>query len=81
MGYTMAGSAACESTVSARYAEIRETHTGVLVLVGDRVYKGKKPIVTDFLDFSTSESRERSCEREVSSTAGSPRTATWGSHT
>ena len=47
------------------YAEIRETHTGVVVLVGDRAYKGKKPITTDFLDHSTPERRERSCEREV----------------
>ena len=28
-------------------------HTGVVVLVGDRAYKGKKPITTDFLDHST----------------------------
>ncbi len=47
------------------YAEIRETHTGVVVLVGDRAYKGKKPITTDFLDHSTPERREQSCEREV----------------
>ncbi len=46
-------------------AEIRETHTGAVVLVGDQAFKGKKPIVTDFVDFSRPESRERACEREV----------------
>jgi aminoglycoside phosphotransferase family enzyme/predicted kinase len=45
--------------------EIRETHTGMVVLVGDRAYKGKKPIVTDFLDFSTVALREEACDREV----------------
>ena len=29
-----------------------ETHTGMVFLVGDRAYKVKKPVVTDFLDFS-----------------------------
>ena len=47
-------------------AAIRETHTGLVVLVGDRAYKVKKPVVTDFLDFSTSERREQVCAREVS---------------
>jgi aminoglycoside phosphotransferase family enzyme/predicted kinase len=47
------------------YAEVRETHTGVVVLVGDRAYKGKKAITTDFLDHTTPERRERSCGREV----------------
>ncbi|MGH3645196.1 MAG: hypothetical protein ACRDUX_39985, partial [Mycobacterium sp.] len=32
--------------------EVYETHTGMVVLIGDRAYKGKKPVVTDFLDFS-----------------------------
>lgn len=46
-------------------AEVRETHTGVVVLVGDRAYKAKKPVVTDFLDFGTPELRERACRREL----------------
>lgn len=46
-------------------AEIHETHTGVVVLIGDRAYKVKKPVVTDFLDFSTPERRERVCADEV----------------
>ena len=45
--------------------EVRETHTGMVVLVGDRAYKCKKPIVTDFLDFSTAQRREEACQREV----------------
>src|SRR5215208_5950107 len=46
------------------FAEVRETHTGVVVLVGDKAYKIKKPVVTDFLDFSTPDRRERACVRE-----------------
>ena len=42
-----------------------ETHTGMVFLVGDRAYKVKKPVVTDFLDFSTLESRERACAHEL----------------
>lgn len=45
--------------------EIRETHTGLVVLVGDRAYKAKKSVVTEFLDFSTVERREEACQREV----------------
>jgi aminoglycoside phosphotransferase family enzyme/predicted kinase len=45
--------------------EIHETHTGVVVLVGDRAYKVKKPILTDFLDFRSVEARERVCAHEV----------------
>jgi aminoglycoside phosphotransferase family enzyme/predicted kinase len=50
---------------AAPYAEVRETHTGVVVLIGDKAYKGKKPIATEFLDFSTPQRRERACAREV----------------
>jgi uncharacterized protein len=46
-------------------AQVRETHTGVVVLLGDRAYKAKKPVVTDFLDFSTVAHRERACLHEV----------------
>ena len=44
---------------------MRETHTGIVFLVGDKAYKAKKPLTTDFLDFSTPERRERACEDEV----------------
>lgn len=47
------------------FAQVRETHTGLVVLCGDRAYKAKKPVVTDFLDFGTPENRERACVREV----------------
>lgn len=47
------------------YAEVRETHTGVVVLVGDKAYKAKKPVTTEFLDFGTVDRRERACVREV----------------
>ncbi|MGV9754196.1 hypothetical protein ACWDTJ_29600, partial [Nocardia farcinica] len=48
---------------TAAYARLHETHTGVVVLCGDRAYKVKKPVVTDFLDFGTVELRERACRR------------------
>ena len=51
--------------VEAPYVEAHETHSGVVFLVGDRAYKTKKPIVTEFLDFSTVERREAVCAREV----------------
>ncbi|MGY4711697.1 bifunctional aminoglycoside phosphotransferase/ATP-binding protein [Mycolicibacterium sp. CBM1] len=44
---------------------IAETHTGMVFLVGDRAYKVKKPVVTDFLDFSTLERREAACAHEL----------------
>jgi uncharacterized protein len=44
---------------------LRETHTGLVILVGDLAYKVKKPICTDFLDFTTPERRERACQREL----------------
>jgi aminoglycoside phosphotransferase family enzyme/predicted kinase len=47
------------------YSVIHETHTGLVVLVRDLAYKVKKPIRTDFLDFSTPERRERACQREL----------------
>jgi uncharacterized protein len=45
--------------------EVHETHTGMVFLIGARAYKVKKPVVTDFLDFSTRDSRERACTQEV----------------
>lgn len=46
-------------------AEIHETHTGIVALVGEKAYKVKKAITTDFLDFSSVELREQVCIREV----------------
>ena len=47
------------------YLDFHETHTGVVVLAGDRAYKAKKPLRTGFLDFRAPEQRERACRREV----------------
>lgn len=46
-------------------AQVRETHTGVVVLLGDNAYKAKKAVTTDFLDFSTPDRREQACRHEV----------------
>lgn len=46
-------------------AEVRETHVSTLFLVGDRVYKLKKPVHFEFLDLSTVELRARACHDEV----------------
>ncbi len=47
------------------YIDVHETHTGMVVLVGERALKAKKPVLTDFLDFRTVEQRERACRREL----------------
>lgn len=44
---------------------VRETHVGIVVPVGDRAYKMKKPVRTGFLDFSTPALRGAACRREV----------------
>ncbi|BBX97043.1 bifunctional aminoglycoside phosphotransferase/ATP-binding protein [Mycobacterium lacus] len=59
------GHAASPTTAAVPYIDMHETHTGVVVLAGDRAYKAKKPVLTDFLDFRTPEQRERACFREV----------------
>jgi len=46
-------------------AEVRETHAGVVFLVGDRAYTMKKPVNLGFLDFSTRQRRLDACRREV----------------
>jgi aminoglycoside phosphotransferase family enzyme/predicted kinase len=52
-------------TTAVPYVDVYETHTGVVVLAGERAFKAKKPLLTDFLDFRTPEQRERACRREV----------------
>jgi aminoglycoside phosphotransferase family enzyme/predicted kinase len=42
-----------------------ETHTAVVMLLGDRAYKVKKPVNLGFLDFTRREAREAVCHREV----------------
>ncbi len=46
-------------------AQVRETDVGVVVLIGDRAYKLKKPVTTDLLDLGTPERRLAACRREV----------------
>lgn len=47
------------------YVSIRETHTAVVFLVGDRAYKMKKPVDLGFLDFRTREARSEVCHKET----------------
>ena len=65
MPATMSPVQAPWATTGNLYAQVRETHTGVVVLLGDKAYKAKKSLITDFLDFSTPERRKRACENEV----------------
>lgn len=44
---------------------IIETHISTITFVGDRAYKRKKPVRTDFVDFTTLEARSAACRREV----------------
>ena len=43
----------------------RETHMSWVFLVGDRVYKLKKPVRFPYLDYSTIERREAACRAEL----------------
>ncbi|WP_189940929.1 bifunctional aminoglycoside phosphotransferase/ATP-binding protein [Streptomyces aurantiogriseus] len=42
-----------------------ETHTAVVLFVGDHAYKLKKPVELGFLDYTTVAARRAACEREV----------------
>jgi aminoglycoside phosphotransferase family enzyme/predicted kinase len=46
-------------------AEVRETHSAVVLLMGDRAYKVKKPVDLGFLDFTTRAAREAAVRREL----------------
>lgn len=46
-------------------ARIVETHVSTLFFVDDRVYKRKRPVRTEFLDFTDLDARRAACEREV----------------
>jgi len=48
-----------------RPAALAETHVSVVLFIGDRVYKLKKPVRMAFLDYSTRAAREAVCHREV----------------
>lgn len=45
--------------------QVLQTHISVLFFVDDRVYKLKKPVKLDFLDYTGIEKRKRYCEEEV----------------
>ena len=47
------------------YAAVRETHAGVVFLVGDRAYKMKKAHDFGFLDYTTLAARRAACHEEV----------------
>lgn len=53
------------SATGAGPAALRETHSAIVFLVGERAYKLKKPVNLGFLDFRTREAREAVCHREV----------------
>ncbi|MET9022365.1 AAA family ATPase [Actinopolymorpha sp. NPDC004070] len=46
-------------------AALAESHSAVVVFVGDRAYKVKKPVDLGFLDFTTVRAREEACRREL----------------
>ncbi len=45
--------------------ELKQTHLSWLLLAGTHVFKIRKPVQFDFVDFSTLELRRRDCEAEV----------------
>jgi aminoglycoside phosphotransferase family enzyme/adenylate kinase family enzyme len=47
------------------YGELRETHSGLVVLVGETAYKLKKPVDLGFLDFREPAVRRQVCRREL----------------
>jgi aminoglycoside phosphotransferase family enzyme/predicted kinase len=47
------------------WAQIKETHAGVVIFLGDHAYKVKKPVDLGFLDFTTLEARRTICQEEV----------------
>jgi len=53
------------TSASALPAAVHETHVGIVLLLGDRAYKLKKPVCTPFLDFSTAQLRLAALRREL----------------
>lgn len=46
------------------FAAVVETHTSVILMLGDRTYKVKRPVDLPFLDLSTLAARMANCRRE-----------------
>ena len=53
------------ATVTQVGAELHETHSGLVILIGDLAYKTKKPVDLGFLDFRSTRSRVDACRREL----------------
>ena len=51
--------------VTNRSVRVAETHISVLIFVGDKVYKIRKPVHFEFLDFRDRAHRAADCHREV----------------
>jgi aminoglycoside phosphotransferase family enzyme/predicted kinase len=49
----------------APFCEVHETHAGVVILLGNRALKFKKPVKFEFLDFSTPAMRRQALRREL----------------
>lgn len=47
------------------WAQIKETHSAVVILLGDQAVKLRKPVNLGFLDFTTREARWAICHEEV----------------
>jgi aminoglycoside phosphotransferase family enzyme/predicted kinase len=58
-------SAVPDTVAGAGPAQVHQTHCAVVVLVGDRALKVKKPLDLTFVDFSDPARREAACRREV----------------
>ncbi|MBL6448749.1 hypothetical protein JMN32_20725 [Fulvivirga sp. 29W222] len=54
-----------ESYAHTQEVLVRETHMSFVFLTDDHVYKLKKPVCYDFLNFSTLEARHKYCREEV----------------
>lgn len=55
---------ATRNTFTRSYADTVETHAGVVIFIGDRAYKAKKPVDLGFLDFRDLSTRAWACRRE-----------------
>jgi aminoglycoside phosphotransferase family enzyme/predicted kinase len=51
--------------MTAPYLSAHETHSAIVLLIGDHAYKVKKPVDLGFLDFTTLDARRAICQREV----------------
>lgn len=58
------GATTPQPTAAAR-AELRETHSAVVLLTGEHAYKIKKPVNLGFLDFRSESTRREVSRREV----------------